>query len=230
MGIDADIDIVADQVADIVDQFDVARGFEIAHGKLDDAEALVLHERLHVLRIRVEGHLVLAVDVGKPAPGVGRHGDLRDHGRIEVEDVTQVLMKGLVGDLAGEIPVGHAQQAPYFRVEGVLSHDLFAEFIALAGDALGHADQALVGLELGEGEALRGSVPPLGAPPGHQYPPGAHVRDLQTGSPAAFVDMALPGLDIRHIFAVEDGDGVDVIHDGSPSRMDSTRRWRLRHT
>ena len=108
MGIDADVHVEAGLVTDVVDELDVTVRLEIAHGQLDDPEGLVLHERLHVLGIGVEGHLVLAVDVREAAPGVGRDGDLRDHGRVEFEDLAQVPIEGLAGDLAGQVPVGQA--------------------------------------------------------------------------------------------------------------------------
>ena len=229
VGIDADVHVVTHQVADIVDEFDIPYGLEIAHGQLDNAEGLVLHERLHVPGIGVEGHLVLTVDVGETVPGIGRDGDLRDHGRIEVENVTKVPVKGLARDLAGEVPVGETQQAPDLRIKGVFTQDQGTQLVGLAGRAFGHAHQALVCFEFGEREPLGRPVPALRAPPRHQNPPGPHVRDFQPGRPSVFVNQILPGLDVRHVLPVEGGDGVYVIHGRFPLRMDSTSPRRAGH-
>ena len=150
VGVDADIHVEAGLVADVVDELDEAVGLEIAHGQLDDAEGLVLHERLHVPGIGVEGHLVLAVDVGEAVPGVGRDGDFRDHGRIEVEHVAQVPVQGLARDLARQVPVGEAQQPPYFGIERIFTQDPGTQLVGLAGQTFGYAHQALVCFKFGE--------------------------------------------------------------------------------
>ena len=150
VGIDADVHVETGLVADVVDELDVTMGFEIAHGQLDDPEGLVLHERLHVPRIGVEGHLVLAVDIGETIPGVGRDGDLRDHRSIQLEDLPQISVEGLAGDLAGQVPVGQAHQPADLRFEGVFTQDPGTQRVGLAGQTFGYAHQALVCFEFGE--------------------------------------------------------------------------------
>ena len=68
--IDAKLHLRAESGADVVDQLDVAQRLEVARGQLDDLKPVLADRLLEVLRVGVEGDLVVAVHVGESGPGV----------------------------------------------------------------------------------------------------------------------------------------------------------------